>query len=294
MKESLIKIPEEYTYIAAFLTLRCNLSCEFCLNAFDGDFSRKREEISGEEWVKALNKLEPKKDIPITLSGGEPALHQDFIYIINNLKKELNIDILTNLYWDEKRFDKFIKNVDPNRLKRDSPYASIRASYHPSQMDIFKLVKNAKRLQDAGFSVGIWSVLYPSPEQLGKINEAQFVCKNEGIDFRLKEFVGIYKNEEYGNFSKYKNSAFQESSKDCLCRIKELIIGPNGSVYKCHRDLYAKENELIKIKDKNFNVEYKFRECNQYGQCHPCDVKVKTNFKQQLGHTSVEIKDIQD
>ena len=102
MKESLIKIPEEYTYIAAFLTLRCNLSCEFCLNAFDGDFSRKREEISGEEWVKALNKLEPKKDIPITLSGGEPALHQDFIYIINNLKKELNIDILTNLYWDEK------------------------------------------------------------------------------------------------------------------------------------------------------------------------------------------------
>ena len=159
-------------------------------------------------------------------------------------------------------------------------------------MDIFKLVKNAKRLQDAGFSVGIWSVLYPSPEQLGKINEAQFVCKNEGIDFRLKEFVGIYKNEEYGNFSKYKNSAFQESSKDCLCRIKELIIGPNGSVYKCHRDLYAKENELIKIKDKNFNVEYKFRECNQYGQCHPCDVKVKTNSKQNLGYCSVEINDI--
>ena len=118
------------------------------------------------------------------------------------------------------------------------------------------------------------------------------IIGNEGIDFRLKEFVGIYKNEEYGNFSKYKNSAFQESSKDCLCRIKELIIGPNGSVYKCHRDLYAKENELIKIKDKNFNVEYKFRECNQYGQCHPCDVKVKTNSKQNLGYCSVEINDI--
>ena len=41
-------------------------------------------------------------------------------------------------------------------------------------------------------------------------------------------------------------------------------------------------------------VKNEFRKCEKYGQCHPCDVKLKTNYKQELGHTSVEIKDIRD
>jgi len=49
----------------------------------------------------------------------------------------------------------------------------------------------------------------------------------------------------------------------------------------------------IEMAMEEFQIENKFRECSKYGQCHPCDVKVKTNFKQELGHTSVEIKNIQ-
>ena len=94
MQEKEIKIPENYKYIATFLTMRCNLNCSFCINAFDKskEFSRIRfKEISGEEWVKALNKIEPKEGVPVTFSGGEPFLHPDFIYIINNLKPELKM-----------------------------------------------------------------------------------------------------------------------------------------------------------------------------------------------------------
>ena len=61
-----IKIPESYNYISAFLTMRCNLDCSFCLNAFSKSFKRKRNELSGEEWVNALNKIESREDIPIT------------------------------------------------------------------------------------------------------------------------------------------------------------------------------------------------------------------------------------
>lgn len=192
-----IIIPETYKYIAAFLTMRCNLKCSYCLNEFDEKFNRKDfKELSGEEWVKSLNKIEPKKNVPITFCGGEPFLHKDFIYIINNLKPELEIDILTNLSVKGRLLEKFISEVDPERINRESPYASIRVSYHPEQMgNGEKLIENARKIQDAGFSIGIWSVLYPSPKQLSSIIQMQFRCKDSGIDFRIKEFTGIFKGD---------------------------------------------------------------------------------------------------
>tara|TARA_Y100000034_G_scaffold45936_1_gene56489 strand:+ start:19185 stop:20078 length:894 start_codon:yes stop_codon:yes gene_type:complete len=295
MEKRGISIPKEYKYISAFLTMRCNLSCSFCLNDFENDLNRERfNEISGKEWVNTLNKIEPKQNIPITFSGGEPFLHKDFIYIINNLKPELNIDILTNLIWGKKGLEKFISKINPERIKRNAPYASIRVSYHPEQMgDGKKLIENVKKLKDAGFSVGIWSVLYPGSKQLSAINQMQFRCKDAEIEFRLKEFTGEYNGKPYGNYSKYPNSILEENTKSCECKTSELLIGPNGDTYRCHRDLYARENTTGNITNPNFQIKDIFRLCNQYGKCNPCDVKVKTNHKQELGHTSVEIKEIQ-
>lgn len=291
--EKVVKIPEHYNYIAAFLTMRCNLNCSYCLNNLEHskDFNRIQfKEMSGQEWVAALNKLESRDDVPISFSGGEPFVHSDLIYILNNLKPELKIDLLTNLMWPDSFLDKFIAEVNPARLKRDAKYASIRVSYHPEQMNPHELVKKAKKLQDVGFSIGIWSVLYPGPEQLSAINQMQFICKDAGIDFRLKEYTGEYKGELYGDYSKWKNSILQDKTSPCLCKTSELIIGPNGNVYRCHRDLYAEENPVGNILDEQFDINPDFKPCNKYGQCHPCDVKVKTNYKQQLGHTSVEIQ----
>jgi len=288
-----IVIPESYKYIAVFLTMRCNLNCSFCLNAFSKDFNRTRfKELTGEQWVKALNRIKNRENLPITFSGGEPLLHPDITYIINNLKPELKIDILTNLY-NEILTERFLSQIKPERLKRNSPYASIRVSYHPEQMQAEQLIKNVRKLQDSGFSVGIYSVQYPSPDQLQSITQMQFRSKDAGIDFRLKDFTGLYKGEIYGDYSKYPNSAFQQQTKKCLCKTSELLIAPDGRVYKCHSDLFAEENSIGNILDEEFQLEDKFRQCDKYGQCHPCDVKVKTNYKQQLGHTSVEIKEVE-
>ncbi len=291
-----IKIPDDYKYISAFLTMRCNLGCSYCLNNIEqsNEFSRTRfKELSGKQWVEALNRLVSRDELPVTLSGGEPFLHPDFIYIINNLKSDLKIDILTNLYNDN-LVEKFLSQVNPARLKRDAPYASIRVSYHPEQMDADKLIKNVKKLQDAGFSIGIWAVQYPSSEQLQAITQMQFRCREAGIDFRLKDFTGTYLNQLYGDYSKYPGSTLSEQLKNCLCKTSELLIGSDGNVYRCHRDLFAEENPIGNLLDDNFEIKDEFRECSLYGNCHPCDVKVKTNYKQQLGHTSVEIKDVKE
>ena len=279
--------------------MRCNLNCNFCLNSLDKtkEFNRtKFKELSGEGWIRALNKIESRPEVPITFSGGEPLLHKYFVDIINNLRTDLNIDILTNFYPNskaqKKKLERFLNEVNPVRISRDAPYPSIRVSYHPEQMEAKQLIENVKKAQGSGFSIGIYSVLYPSPEQLSAINQMQFRCRDAGIDFRLKEFTGIYKGEIYGDYSRYSKSAFQEETRNCSCKTSELLIGPDANVYRCHRDLYVEENSVGNITNPNFEIEDKFRSCNQFGHCHPCDVKVKTNYKQQLGHTSVEIKDI--
>jgi sulfatase maturation enzyme AslB (radical SAM superfamily) len=293
-KMEILKLPESYEYIAAFLTMRCNLNCSFCLNAFDKSFNRKGfEEVSGETWVEGLNRIESRPNVPITLCGGEPSMHKDFIYIINHIKPELNIDILTNLYWGKKRIERFIQEVNPNRLKRNAPYASIRVSYHPEQMgDGEKLVENVKKMQEAGFPIGIWQVLHPSPYSLEAFTKMQFRCRDAGIDFRSKDFTGEYSGKIYGDYSKYPDSTFQSTERNCECKTSELLIAPDCRVYRCHRDLFVEDNSVGSILNPNYEIQDNFRGCLKYGQCHPCDVKVKTNYKQQLGHTSVKIENI--
>lgn len=278
-----IKIPKNHNYIAAFLTLACNYRCSYCINYFEnGKFSKKH--ISGKEWVKGLNRIISRNDLPVTLQGGEPSIHKDFIYIINNLKPELKIDILTNLQFD---IDNFIKNVDAKRLKRKAPYAPIRVSYHPQVMDLKKTIDKTLKMLDAGFDIGIWGVLHPV--QKDAILKAHDECKKIGIDFRTKEFLGEHNNKLHGTY-RYPGACDKKFKKSVLCRGTELIIGNDGSIYRCHSDLYENRPPIGHILNPEFKIEDKFRQCSFFGHCNPCDIKVKTNRLQIFGHTSVEVK----
>jgi len=278
-----IQVPLEYNYIATFLTFACNLKCSYCINHYEQGII-KRPLMTGREWVKGLNRINSRDDLPVTLQGGEPSLHPDFIYIINNLKPELNIDILTNLKFD---IEDFIKNVDPKRIKRKSPYASIRVSYHPETMDLDETVAKVLKMLDAHFSIGIWSVMHPAYVKV--IEEAKEKCVKLGIDFRAKEFLGEYQGKLYGCY-KYEGSCLKSFRKKVQCRTSEFLMDSQGNVFKCHSDLYAGASPIGHILDPEFCIEDKFRECVNFGYCNPCDVKVKTNRFQQYGYTSVEIK----
>lgn len=281
MKE--IVIPNSYNYIAVFLTLACNYRCSYCINYFEGG-TLTRQRLSGRDVVRGLNRIVSRDDLPITLQGGEPSIHKDFIYIINNIRPELNIDILTNLQFD---VDAFATNVDPNRLRRNAPYASIRVSYHPEVMDLEETIQKTLKMQEAGFSVGIWGVTHPAQEDI--ILEAQKKCKTLGIDFRTKEFLGEYQGKMYGTY-RYKGACDKKFKKRVLCKTTELLIGSNGDMYRCHSDLYAGRDPIGHTLDPDFQIEDVYRKCDVFGHCNPCDLKVKTNRLQEFGHTSVDIK----
>ena len=284
-----------HNYVAFFLTLSCNLQCSYCINLHGGGsrFTKaKKTHLTPEEWIRAANRLILRDDLPLTFQGGEPTLYKGFYKIVNEVKKEIKMDLLTNMAFD---VDAFIKNVPAWRFLRDAPYAAIRVSYHPGQNDINDLIKKTFKMQEAGFRVGLYGVLIPDKEIERHILEVREMCLKMGIDFRTKEFLGKYNGKLYGTF-KYENSVNGNQTSHCECKPTELIVDPGGYVYKCHADLYQGRNPIAHILDENFTEEEidKFWDCYFYGDCNPCDVKVKTNRFQIFGHTSVEIKNIRE
>lgn len=280
---SSLVIPERFNYIAVFLTLACNLKCSFCITRY-GKRGGHRAPISAERWIEGLNRIVSRPDLPLTLQGGEPSLYRGFYTVINGLRRDLNIDILTNLQLD---VDAFMAAVRPERLRRDAPYASIRVSYHPEQMDLRVLRTKVLRLMENGYSVGIWAVRHPA--HLAAVERAGEECAAAGIDFRFKEFLGWHNGRLYGHY-RYDEALSRTPHRPVECRTSELILGPGGDVFRCHADLYEGRPPVGNIGDEEFQIEDVFRPCDRFGFCNPCDVKLKTDRFQRSGHTSVSIR----
>ena len=290
----MIKLKQHHNYVAFFLSLACNLNCSYCINLHNSGSrykQAKRKEFSYKDWIDAANKLELRDDLPLSLQGGEPTLLNGFNIFTREVKPEIKMDLLTNMMFD---VDKFIAEVPPQRFTRDAPYASIRVSYHPGQNDIEDLIYKTQKMEAAGFRVGLFGIELPDEKLNKHIFEVRDRCLKLGIDFRTKEFLGEFNGKIYGTF-KYKDSVSSDL-KYCQCRTTELLVDPNGYTYKCHSDLYAGRDPYGNILDDNFSSDMidEYRDCNFYGDCNPCDVKVKTNRFQQSGHTSVDIINIRE
>jgi hypothetical protein len=281
--------------VAFFLTLSCNLKCAYCINLHERG-SRytqvKRKSLTAGEWIKAANRLVLREDLPLTLQGGEPTLHKGFYQFVNEVKDDIKMDLMTNMMFN---VYEFIKNVPPGRFTREAPYASIRVSYHPGQNHIDDLIRKTLLMQEAGFRVGLYGIEHPDETIRRHILDVRDRCLALGLDFRAKDFLGKHNGSLYGTF-RYENCVSSEVMKKCVCRTTEVIADPGGYVYRCHADLYNGRAPIAHILDPDFDEEAidPFRECHYYGDCNPCDVKVKTNRLQIFGHTSVEIRDIRD
>jgi hypothetical protein len=280
---------DHHNYVGFFLTFACNLNCPYCINCH-GQGRPIQKSMEPGEWIEAANRLVLRDDLPLTLQGGEPTLYKGFYRLVNEVREEIKMDLMTNMMFE---VTEFIRNVPLWRFNREAPYAPIRVSYHPGQNTIDDLIRKTLMLQDAGFRVGLYGIEHPDEKMRARILEAQERCLNLGIDFRTKEFLGSHGGRSYGTF-KYHGSVDGAHLKHCDCKTTEILIDPSGYAYRCHSDLYKGRNPIGHILEPGFTEESIeiFRSCDYYGDCNPCDVKVKTNRFQILGHTSVEIRNI--
>ncbi|MBI4308702.1 MAG: radical SAM protein [Candidatus Omnitrophica bacterium] len=280
-----IVLPGHFNYIAVFLSFACMLRCSYCINHHGGDLVKKRW-MSGEDWVRGLNRIRSKgSDVPLTLQGGEPTVHKHFYSIMQGIKPELTIDLLTNLEVDA---DEFMRHIPSGRIKREAPYASIRVSYHRGQQDPMVLLRRVRYFLDKGYHVGVWAVDHP--EYMEETRQVQAQAQSMGIDFRLKEFLGPYNGRNYGTM-RYPEAMNAKMLRDCDCRTTEFLIDPAGSIFRCHSDLYANRFAIGHILDpKPPALLGQWMPCSVYGKCNSCDIKVKNNRFQEYGHSSVEIR----
>ncbi len=285
MKESLppLALPSSFNYVGVFLTFACNLHCSYCLNDFAGKTPAVAA-LDGTHWLAILNRLQTRPDLPVTLQGGEPTAHPDFYNILDGLRADLPLDLLTNLRCD---IDEFRRRVRPDRFRHNTPYASIRVSFHPEQKNYLPLLQTVAALRRDGYPVGIWGVLHPDYRE--RVLAAQQEAQALGIDFRTKDFLGHHDGKLYGTYA-YPDAVGSTMTRTVQCRPSELLIAPDGKIYRCHRDLYAGEGAVGDAADPACRISDAMRPCTCYGQCHPCDLKVKNNRYQQFGHTSVAIE----
>ena len=229
-----LKCEAEHNYVAFFLTLSCNLKCPYCINLHDNSYQqvRGRALLGVDDWIRAANRLVLRDDLPLTLQGGEPTLHKGFYRFVNEVRPEIQMDLMTNLTFDVERF---IAEVPVSRFNREAPYAAIRVSYHPGQNKADELMRKARRLLEAGFKVGVYGILHPEESIRSHILDTQEMFQAAGLDFRVKEFLGEHDGKMYGTF-KYPGSVAGDIMQECECRTSELIVDPGGLVYRCHAD----------------------------------------------------------
>lgn len=282
-----IILPDSFNYIAVFLSFACMLRCSYCINHHGGDLVKKRW-MSGEDWVRGLNRLvPPQSDLPLTLQGGEPTVHKHFYQIVQGLRPDWTIDLLTNLEVDAAEF---MRHIPSQRMKRDAPYASIRVSYHRGQQDPDVLLERVRLFLDHGYHIGVWAVDHP--EYMEETRAVQRKAQGMGIDFCLKEFLGPHNGHNYGTM-RYPEAVNADTLRHCECRTTELLIDPAGTIFRCHSDLYAGRFPIGNILDvQPPKLLGQWAPCAVYGKCNSCDIKVKNDRYQRYGHSSVEVRNI--
>ena len=266
-----IILPSHYNYCSAFFSFRCNLNCVYCINR-QGEFTIP-DEMSAAQWIEGLSRIETREDLPITISGGEPTIHRGFYEIAKNLPDK-KLDLLTNGKFNRQEF---MGNIHNRVFWRKAPYASIRFSYHKNLNEEY-LGDKLEILHGQGYSIGVWGL-----DNVDNIVMETF-CKGANIDFRLKQYL----DKNHGTY-KYPE-AISGERKSVMCKPSELLISPNGTIYRCHADLYAGRNPIGHILGEEILFP-DFMACDYFGECNPCDVKLKTNRLQEGGHCSVTIKE---
>ena len=293
-KPKIISAPFNY-YFGVFLNMNCSLPCEYCVQKISLPQVpvTRYPVVPGEKWVEALNAVAgrvkkrflrfPKRK-KLSITGGEPSLHPDFAYILNNLDKNWKITVTSN--FTSPFFDKGPKSIRSIRRRRNLKF---NASYHFMYTPIEKFIENVRNVKKCGHEVhSIFLVAHPAhmdkveeyKKRLLKIHPVvklqRFFGRHEGKLYPCESAYDVVCEQEDGikNYEAYREGFNQSGKQEIYCKMKKVLFAPNGDIYNCHYKLYTGHKDKFgNIFDEDLYIAMpeEFFLCRDYGFCNPCD-----------------------
>ena len=269
-------------YWGAFLTLTCSADCPYCIQKIvpeEFKKARRATSLSGEEWVRLLNGIEHRSGQPLALTGGEPSIHPDFLYVLNNLEG-YTITVTTNLI--SKHFD------DVDELIRDvHPTSPVRfnTSFHPGSIEPEEYIRRVKRMKALGLWVDqVAMVNHPGSE----FEEYRQIFRRHGLELRPQSFLGYWNGKlyptpddpnvtndprEHGitDLKLYREGFSARKRQPIYCQTRRFLIGPDGWVYNCHYHLYSHKSPVGDLTKGEVHLKEGPYYCEDFGFCNPCD-----------------------
>ncbi|MEO6596948.1 MAG: radical SAM protein [Planctomycetota bacterium] len=261
--------PEIHVWVA-YLTARCNFACDYCIQKPQMIPGQRRkpwgryEELTGRQWVDALNAFPVRPEHPLILTGGEPSLHKDFAFIASHLEG-YRIDLTSNLTFD-------IDAVAREMRAHGKTFTMGFHTYHPKFMTPERFMEQAERLRDSGIvEAPTFSMVnlqrfphFRDDEHDQNIKKLTELADRRGLVYQFNEFRGTHMGEAFNRDHKYQID----------CTSAWVNIDPEGSIYNCQYHLTERKNafgNLTAIGEcRPLPQMGEFFACTDFGYCDPC------------------------
>ncbi len=254
---------------------KCNYRCPYCW--FENDFNSRHlkvKDIPTKEWIKRWNHVYDRYGTAhIEITGGEPFIYDNFVYLVKEISKHHTIRVTTNLSVD---IHSIISEINSERVK-------IISSFHPTfaELDIF--LKKVLALKESGHGDTVIYVAYPP--QFNLIDSYRKRFEDNGIVFSVTPFCGIYKGFNYPSAysdhekevlgqcigedkDRLKYTLNSESPMGKLCHAgqQSILLFEDGKVARCGP---LKTKPFTNLFDKDFKFLEKPQPCES--DFCPCD-----------------------
>lgn len=261
--------PEIHVWVA-YLTARCNFACDYCIQKPQMIPGQRRkpwgryQELTGRQWVDALNAYPVRPEHPLILTGGEPSLHKDFAFIASHLEG-YDLDMTSNLTFD-------IDAVAKEMRSHGKTFKTSFHTYHPKFLAPEKWLDQAERLRDSGLvDEPTFSMVnlqnfphFRDDEHDQNLKKLIQIADRRGLIYQFNEFRGTHMGEGFNRDHKY----------EIDCTSAWVNIDPEGSIYNCQYHLTERKHafgNITQIEDcKPLPKMGTFFSCSDFGYCDPC------------------------
>src|SRR5690606_31488984 len=274
-------------WLLAEITYRCPLHCAFCYNPTDYD-QHTQNELSTEQWIKALREARKLGAIQLGISGGEPLLRDDIEVIVaeahrlgyySNLItsgvglnekriaafKEGGLDhIQLSMHDITEEINNFITNTKTFQLKKKVA-AMIKSHGYPMVLNVVihrYNIGHMKEILEMAEALGADYIELANTQYYGwsLINRNQLMPSKEQVE-EAERITNEYRAKSGTKMKIFLDvpNYFADRPKKCMNGWGEvfMIVPANGDVLPCHSARVLPNMQFPNVRDDDLGWSWK-------------------------------------